>query len=46
MDTFDTNFWGLFAMPTGLLLCFGPALIVWLKTELSTQSPPKDKDQR
>lgn len=46
MDIFDTNFCGLFAMPTGLLLCFGPAIIVWLKTELGSKSAPQDKDPR
>jgi hypothetical protein len=23
-------FWSLFAMPIGLVLCFGPAIVVWL----------------
>jgi hypothetical protein len=35
-------FWSLFAMPIGLLICFGPALVVWLLSgfdEPSTEIP-------
>ncbi len=33
MET-DLGLWGIFAMPVGLLICFGPALIVWFRAEL------------
>jgi hypothetical protein len=36
----DLNLWGIFAVPVGVLLCFGPALIVWIRQEL--QSPPSE----
>jgi hypothetical protein len=32
---FNTNYWGLWVVPVGVALCFGPALLVWLKAELS-----------
>ena len=38
---FDTNYWGWFAMPVGLVLCFGPALVAWLREEIR-QRPPDD----
>lgn len=41
-DYFDVNLWGIFAMPLGLILCFGPALAVWLAGELK----PKARDPR
>ena len=28
------KFWSILAMPIGVLLCFGPALLVWVKMEL------------
>ena len=39
---FNTNYWGLWVVPVGVLLCFGPALLVWLKLELSS----KDEDEK
>ena len=27
------KFWSIFAMPLGVALCFGPAMIVWALTE-------------
>jgi hypothetical protein len=26
-------FWSIFAMPIGVTLCFGPAMVVWWLTE-------------
>jgi len=26
-------FWSIFAMPIGVALCFGPAMVVWWLTE-------------
>jgi len=42
----DLSVWGVFAMPLGVLLCFGPALFVWLKAELRTPPEEKDEDRR
>ncbi len=46
MAFFDSNIWGFIAMPVGLLLCFGPGLLVWLKAELETPPPDKREDRR
>lgn len=35
------QFWSVCAMPIGLLICFGPAILVWLPMEL--KGPPDDK---
>jgi hypothetical protein len=45
MDT-DLSLWGVFAMPVGLTLCFGPALFVWIRMELKAESPKKDKNRK
>jgi len=34
----DTNIWGLLAMPLGVLLCFGPVLVLWIKEERRSKS--------
>lgn len=34
----DLSLWGIFAMPVGLVLCFGPALLVWIRMELASKS--------
>ena len=39
---FMDKFFSIFTFPIGLVICFAPALIVWLKAELK-DSPPKDK---
>ncbi len=36
------KFWSIFTMPIGVMMCFGPALLYWLKVELTTG---KDKDK-
>jgi hypothetical protein len=44
MHYFDINIWGLLALPVGLTLCFGPALLVWVKEEFfSSDSKTPDK---
>jgi len=40
----DLSIWGVLAMPTGVVLCFGPALLVWLRQELGASE--KDKDRK
>jgi hypothetical protein len=39
----DTNIWGFIAMPLGVVVCFGPALAVWIKKEYFS-GPPSDQD--
>jgi len=38
----DLSIWGVLAMPLGVALCFGPALLVWLKEELGSAEKHKD----
>ena len=38
------KFFSIFTFPIGLLICFAPALVVWLKEEL--KSPPPDKEEK
>jgi hypothetical protein len=41
MET-NLNYWGLLSMATGVLVCFGPALFVWIKAEMDEKkSNPK-----
>jgi hypothetical protein len=40
----DLSIWGVLAMPLGVALCFGPALLVWLKEELGAPEKPKDPE--
>ncbi|MHB8522338.1 MAG: hypothetical protein ACYDH9_16480 [Limisphaerales bacterium] len=42
----DMNIWGLLAMPTGLVICFGPALLSWLNEELRDQPPEEPTEKR
>jgi hypothetical protein len=34
MSDTDLNFWGLIAVPVGVAICFGIALLVWLRDEV------------
>jgi hypothetical protein len=43
MET-DLNLWGIFVVPVGVLLCFGPALIAWVLAEGKT--PPEDESPK
>jgi hypothetical protein len=42
MEDTNYNFWGLIVVPVGLLICFGLALLVWLRAELTAE--PEDKE--
>ena len=33
MTDTDLNLWGLFVVPVGVALCFGVALLAWLRDE-------------
>lgn len=37
----NDKFWSMFAMPIGVLICFGPCIVAWLLKEFKT--PPEDK---
>jgi hypothetical protein len=42
---FDMNWWGLYAMPVGVALCFGPVIIAWALAERRTKAEA-DKKRR
>jgi hypothetical protein len=46
MEWIDSNLWGIFAMPLGLLLCFGAPLVVWLLAELRGDEQPSDDEKK
>src|SRR5438309_12009453 len=39
----DLSIWGIIAMPVGVAICFGPAVIIWLEAELKSDDEPKDR---
>jgi hypothetical protein len=41
----DTNLalWGMIVVPLGLAICFGPALLIWLRDELRASAAEKQK---
>ena len=39
----DMNWWGLYAMPVGLLLCFGPVLVAWVMDKSDDAPAAKSK---
>ena len=42
MTDSNLNYWGLIGVPVGLVICFGVALLVWLRDELRA-GPEDDK---
>jgi hypothetical protein len=45
MTDSDLNLWGLIVVPVGLTICFGLALLVWLRDELRA-GPEDEKRER
>ena len=45
MDYFDVNLWGIFAVPVGVLVCFGPALILWARMESKPESDESEHEK-
>ena len=37
----NLNYWGYLVVFTGVVLCFGPALFVWIKAEASDSGETK-----
>ena len=47
MDSLDMNWWGLFVVPVGLIICFGPVLLAWALAEArGSSTTPPDKQKR
>jgi hypothetical protein len=44
MTDTDLNFWGLLAMPVGVAICFGLALLFWLRDEF--RAGPEDEQDK
>jgi hypothetical protein len=38
------KFWSILTMPIGVLLCFGPALLVWIRMEMKDSKSPEGED--
>ena len=43
MDDTNLAFWGMVVVPLGVALCFGPALLIWLRDELRAGAAEKKK---
>jgi hypothetical protein len=43
----ETNLatWGIIVVPLGVAICFGPALLVWLRDELRAGAEEKKKQE-
>jgi hypothetical protein len=43
----DTNlaYWGMAVVPIGVAICFGPALLVWLRDEFRAGADEKKREQ-
>jgi hypothetical protein len=41
MTDSDLNLWGLIVVPVGVVICFGFALLVWLRDELRAGAEDK-----
>ena len=44
MEDTNLNLWGLIVVPVGLAICFGLALLVWLRDEVNADPEEKQKD--
>jgi hypothetical protein len=44
MTDSNLNFWGLLCVPVGVTICFGLALLVWLRDEL--RAGPEDEEKK
>jgi hypothetical protein len=43
MTNTNLAYWGMIVVPVGLLICFGPALWVWLREELRAGAAEKQE---
>ena len=42
----DMNWWGVLAMPIGVVLCFGPVIVAWALAERRESAPEERKHRR
>ncbi len=45
MTNTNLAYWGMVVVPIGLVICFGPALLVWLREELRASAEEKKKTE-
>lgn len=46
LGSIDWNLIGIFVVPIGVVFCFGPALVVWLRAEFRAgRAPEQGKDR-
>jgi hypothetical protein len=43
---FDMNWWGVWAMPVGVAICFGPVIVAWALAEKKSAAETKRNDRR
>lgn len=43
MTDTDLALWGMIVVPLGVAICFGPALLVWLRDELRASAAERQK---
>ena len=43
---FDMNWWGVYAMPVGVSICFGPVLVAWIIAERKQQAHQKSNKRQ
>lgn len=43
---FDMNWWGVYAMPVGLAICFGPVIVAWALAERRSKSTQPNRKQK
>jgi hypothetical protein len=46
MTDINLNLWGLIVVPVGVTICFGPALLVWLREEIRAGAEEKKNHRR
>jgi hypothetical protein len=46
MTDIDLNLWGEIVVPIGVLICFGVALLVWLREEVRCKNGDSPEPER
>ena len=46
MKDIDLALWGMIVVPLGVAICFGAALLVWVREELRAGAEEKEKQDR
>ncbi len=42
---FDMNWWGLWSVPLGVAICFGPVILAWAMACRKADAKPNKKDR-